>query len=120
NHFTRQVTGPSLAKAVSLYHEAIEKSPNDARAWAGLAKAHASRAFYGHADVNEGHRLARQAGERARALDGGLMDAHLVMGWILASLEFRWKESMESLRRAVALAPGASEPLWTIGVYLGA
>ncbi len=120
NHFVRQTTGPSLAKAVSLYHEAIALSPEDARAWAGLAKAHAFQAFYGHADVIESRHLARQAAERALSLDDGLPEAHLAMGAISASLEFRWKESMESLRRAVALAPGASEPMWTMGAYLGA
>jgi serine/threonine protein kinase/Tfp pilus assembly protein PilF len=120
NHLTRQSTGVSLAKAVSLYHQAIEKSPSDARSWAGLARAHALQAFYGHADLNEAHHLARQAAEKALALDDGLADAHLVMGWILASLEFRWNESMESLRRAVALAPGASDALCTMGVYSAA
>jgi len=119
NHLTRQNTQASVAKAESLYQEAIDKSPGDPRAWAGLAKAHVYDAFFGYRGLDESHRLARQAAERALALDDGLAEAHLVMGLVLASLEYRWKESTEHVRRAIALAPGASEPLWTMGVYLG-
>ena len=119
NHLTRQNTEASLAKAVSLYREALERTPNDARAWAGLAKAHTAQALYGHGEMVENHRRGREAAERALALDDGLSDAHVVMGLILSSLEYRFKEGMDHVRRAVELAPGASQPLWTMGIYLG-
>ncbi len=117
NHLIRQNSEPAYTKAVALCRQAIEKCPDDARAWAAMAKAHVFAAFYGYADTFESHRAARRAAERALALDGGLSEAHLVMTWILGSLEFRWKDCLESARRAMALAPGASEPLWTVGVY---
>jgi serine/threonine protein kinase/tetratricopeptide (TPR) repeat protein len=120
NHFVLQNTGPALARAVSLYREAIDKSPDDPLAWAGLARAYAFQAFYGHADVNESHKSARQAVERALTIDENLADAHEVMGTILASLEFRWKEASEALRKARMLAPGASGPMVTMSIYEGA
>ena len=120
NHFGRQNTKASLEKAVALYHEVLAKTPEDARAWSGLARALMNQSFYGHRDSEEGRRLAREAVERALALDDRLADAHLSMGVVLGSIEFRWKEAMEYVRRAMALAPGASEPTWTMGVYLAA
>ena len=120
NHFVRQNTGPALERAVLLYRQAIDKNPDAAAAWAGLARAHAFQAFYGHAELNESHKKAREAAERALALDDRLADAHDVMAMIFASLEFRWKESMESIRRARLLAPGASSPMVTMSVYEGA
>ncbi len=117
NHFVLENTGPALARAVLLYRAAIEKCPEDARAWAGLARAHAYQAFYGHAELNESHRSARQAAERALALDDGQADAHDVMGMILASLEFRLQEGLEEVHKARALAPGASGPMVSMAVY---
>ena len=43
-----------------------------------------------------------------------------VPGMILASLEYRRRESTESLQRASALAPGSSEALSLMAVYAGA
>jgi serine/threonine protein kinase/tetratricopeptide (TPR) repeat protein len=120
NHFVQQNTGPAVARAISLYREAINKSPDDAQAWAGLARAHVHQAFYGYDDLKESHRKAREAVERALALDDRLADAHEVMGMILASLEYRWKEAVEAIRRARTLAPGASGPMATLAVYLAA
>ena len=119
NHFVQHNTGPALARAVLLYREAIDKSPDSATAWAGLARAHAFQAFYGHAELNESHKKAREAAERALALDDQLADAHEVMGLILASLEFRWKEAKEAIRTARTLAPGASSPMVSMAVYEG-
>ena len=117
NHFVFEGTGPALARAVLLYKTAIERCPDDTRAWAGLARAHAYQAFFGHADLNESHRSARQAAERALALDDGNADAHDVMGMILFSLEFRLREGLEEVRRARALAPGAGGPMITLANY---
>src|SRR5207302_740738 len=98
---------------------AIERCPEDARAWAGLARAHVFQAFYGHAELGEAHRAGRQACERALALDDGLADAHDVMGMVLGSLEFRLSDATAEIQRARALAPGASSPLVTMGIYEG-
>ena len=117
NHFVLQNTEPALARAEQLYRQVIDQGPGDARAWSGLARVYAYQAFYGHADVGESRRRARAAAERAVALDDGLADAHEMMGMILASLEFRWEEAMEELRRARMLAPGASSPMLTTAIY---
>ena len=41
-HFTNQQTERSLEKAVALYREALARAPENARAWAGLARAYTS------------------------------------------------------------------------------
>src|SRR5262245_53737506 len=117
NHFVRQNTGPALARAVALYQKAIEASPESAPAWAGLALAYEYEAAYGHADVAESVRHARAAAKRALAIDGRLAEAHLAMGILLASFECRYLEGMESVRRAVTLAPGASVAIAMLSFY---
>jgi len=119
-HFARQLTGPSLTRAASLFDEAIARCPDDARGWAGRARVLVSQAFYGHAEVQSARVQAIEAAERAIALDDTLVDGHLARGVTLCSLEYRWKEGMESLQRALELAPAEPEPLSTNGVYLAA
>jgi len=117
NHFVRQNTSAALARAVTLYQRAIETSPRSAPAWAGLALAHEFQAGYGHADVPQSVRNAKAAAEQALALDDRLAEAHLAMGILLASFEFRYREGMESVRRAVELAPGASTAIGMLSFY---
>ena len=119
NYFARQNSAPAIARAVSLYREALEKSPDSAAAWAGLAIAHAYEAGYGHADTMKSARSGKAAAERALALDPHLPEAHAAMGVILASFEFRFREGMDSLRRAVALAPSAVIPVTMMSFYEG-
>jgi len=119
NHFVRQNTAPGFSRAVSLYREALEKSPDSAPAWAGLAYAYLYAAAYGHASIDECLPNAREAVERALAIDDRLADAHTNRGVLLASFEFRFREGMESIRRAVELAPGASSSIVMLSFYEG-
>jgi serine/threonine protein kinase/tetratricopeptide (TPR) repeat protein len=116
NHLTNQQTGVSLEKAVSLYREALARAPEDARAWAGLARAYTSQASQGFADNLEGYRSAREAVEKALALDDRLPEAHENLGFILAAFEFRFAEADAALRRARELAPGDGRILATSAI----
>ncbi len=120
NYFVEKNTEASVTRAVQLYREAIQENPEDARAWAGLALAHLYQAFFGYAELEESHRLANEAVDRALALDDGLARAHHVKGMVLSSIEFRWKEGIAELTRARELAPNASAPLAALAVYQGA
>ena len=119
NQLVWQNAKEANAKAVALYREALEKSPEDARAWAGLASAYLYAAAYGHLPMNESLPGARRAVERALALDENLAETHTAKGILLASFEFRYREGMESVRRAVALAPSASGPMVLMSFYEG-
>ena len=119
NHFFQQNTGPALAKAVSLYQEAIEKDPDDASAWAGLAKTHAFQSGFGNAPTAETQALALAEAKRAIELDDHLAEGHSVMGLLLGFTRFRWDEAIGEIRRALAISPSASEPMMTMSQYLG-
>jgi Tfp pilus assembly protein PilF len=54
----------------------------------------------------EGHRLAREAVERALALNPNLAEAHAQMGRIKRQVDFDWAGADTSFQRAIALEPG--------------
>jgi tetratricopeptide (TPR) repeat protein len=58
--------------------------------------------------------------DRALELDDKLAAAHEAKGVILASYDFRFREGVEEVRKAVSLAPGASGPMITLSLYEGA
>jgi hypothetical protein len=54
----------------------------------------------------EGQRLAREADERALALDPNLPQAHAQMGRIKRQLGLNWAGADASIQRAISLEPG--------------
>jgi serine/threonine protein kinase/Tfp pilus assembly protein PilF len=103
-YFFARYDQEDVDKAISCYEQAVRLDPNYALAWASLAEARSFRATsYGPID---GFRMARQAAERALALDANLAEAHAMMGWIKREYEWDWAGAGTSFQRALALAPG--------------
>ncbi len=104
-YFAERFTKEDLAKAIGYYRRAIERRPDYAAAWAGLARAHATEAAYGWAGVDEGFAHAREAAMRAIALDEHLAEAHAVLGRIRHVYEHDAAGAEAAYRRALELAP---------------
>jgi len=116
NGLLAQQSESSLSQAVTLYQQAIEAAPDDARAWAGLARAYSSQASQGFADVLDGYRAARKAVDRALELDPVLAHAHESLGFMLSAFEYRWNDAARACRRAYELAPNDSRVLATTAI----
>jgi adenylate cyclase len=95
-----------LERAVEYFRRSRERHPEYAPAWAGLSRAYADQAGSGFAPVADGFRRAREAAEKALALDPQLADAHLAMGWIQRSYDWDWVAADASHRTALDLEPG--------------
>ncbi|MGH9492554.1 MAG: protein kinase domain-containing protein [Terriglobales bacterium] len=96
----------NLEKAVDYFQQAIKLDPGYAPAWVGLARAQARQAGGGYAPAEEGYQKAREATERALALDPNLAEAHAAMGSIKTVYDWDWVGADASFRRALALEPG--------------
>ncbi len=106
NYFASRITKDGLEKAKLLYQQALEIDPNEAKAWAGLARVAATQGGYGYADVERSLREGKAAGLKALALDETLAEAHDIMGWISMAYDFDWPTAGKYFRRAYELAPG--------------
>lgn len=107
-YFHRPFTKERLEKAVSYYREAIRLDPKYAPAWAGLAQAHSAQAGFAYIPSRQGFRKARDAAERALALDPNLAEAHAALGSIKRTYDWDWAGADASYQRALALEPGNS------------
>jgi tetratricopeptide (TPR) repeat protein len=75
-------------------------------AWVGLSRVRNWQANVDFIPSEAGHRLAREAAERALALNPNLAEAHTQMGRIKAQVDFDWAGADASYQRAIALKPG--------------
>src|SRR5712692_17915 len=104
-----------LHKSIEAYLQAIEKDPNYALAYAGLASAYALLGQVPYDDISptEAKPKAREAAERALQLDPQLGEAHSVLANVSFSYDWNFDAAEHEFQRALAL--GQNDPtahLW--------
>jgi tetratricopeptide (TPR) repeat protein len=108
-YFFQRNTDKDTDMAANYYERATQLDPSYALAWAGLSRARKWQAVRGLIPKEEGYRVAREADERALALDPNLAAAHAQMGRIKQQVDFDWTGADASFQRAAALEPGNPE-----------
>src|SRR6266478_1285725 len=76
--------------AAKYFERATQLDPSYALAWVGLSRARKWQAAIGLIPKEEGYRVAREAVERALALNPNLAAAHTQMGRIKQQVDFDW------------------------------
>ena len=111
-------------QARAAFEHAVELDPEFALAWAGLAQTHVWDCMYategGQKEFNEHLAAARDAVERALALEPDLPDALFPKATIETNFDYNWKGAAETLRKALALAPQDPALLMWAGNLAGA
>ena len=105
-YFQGRYQGKDPDVAAKYFERATQLDPNYALAWVWLSAARFRQADDGRLPAEEGKRLAREAAERALALDPNLADANNQMGELKQSLDFDWVGGEAYMQRAIALEPG--------------
>ena len=98
-------TGESLKQAVEFYQQAIEKDPNYALAYSGLAETYVLFSSYDVAPANDSMPQAKAAALRALEIDDSLAEAHTALGFYLSNYEWDRAGSEKEYRRAIELKP---------------
>ena len=97
-------TGQNLKKALSYFQQAVEKDPNYALAYTGIADSCALIPVYGAGTPKDYYPRAKAAAEKALQLDDTLAEAHTSM----ANVFFRYLElgkSVSEFERSIQLNP---------------
>jgi TolB-like protein/Tfp pilus assembly protein PilF len=101
-------TGADLKQAVEFYNLAIEKDPNYALAYSGLAETYGLFSSYDVAPANDSMPQAKAAALRALEIDDSLAEAHTALGFYLSNYEWDRAGSEKEYRRAIELKPNYS------------
>jgi TolB-like protein len=100
--------GPSLLRAVALYERALDRDPDFAAAYAGLAEAYALLPWYALGDWHESLATAEESARRALILDSASARAHVALANIRRDV-WDWTGADEHYLRAIELAPNDAE-----------
>ena len=93
----------SLEKAIGYFQQAIDKDPNYALAYAGLADAY-HELSYSH-PPREVMPKAREAATKALALDDSVAEAHASLGWVKWTYDWDWIGAEKEFQRSMDLSP---------------
>jgi TolB-like protein/Flp pilus assembly protein TadD len=106
----RQYTQAGLAQSIVLYQRALAIDPTYTAAWNGLAGGYGNQAFLGHGprSADENFKLAREAANKALAIDPDFAPAHALLGWIALRYDDDLPAAARHLTHALALAPADS------------
>jgi TolB-like protein/Tfp pilus assembly protein PilF len=105
-YFWNRRTKDALEKAIGYFKQAIEKDPDYASAYFGLADAYGILHHYGLIPFEEAYPNARKAVLRALELDDSLAGAHTSMAEIKRTFENDPEGAEREFRRAIDLNPG--------------
>lgn len=94
----------SLEKAKGYFQQAIDRDPNYAMAYAGLASYYYVVPDYSPIANSEALPKSKAAAEKALQLDDTLADAHAILGGVYNAW-FEWGKSEAEFRRALDLNP---------------
>ncbi|CAN5323605.1 hypothetical protein BH20ACI2_BH20ACI2_11450 [soil metagenome] len=98
-------TGEALKQAAGYYQQAIEKDPNYALAYSGLAETYVLFSSYDVAAARDSMPQAKAAAMRALAIDDSLAEAHTALGFYLSFYEWDRLGAEKEYRRAIELNP---------------
>jgi serine/threonine protein kinase/Tfp pilus assembly protein PilF len=107
-HYTSQFTREGLAKGVDYFNQAIAIDPNYGLAYNGLAYNYINQDGW-YLPPHEAGPKAKQAAEKALAVDPNDADAHLALAIESQWYEWNWPVAEREFKRAIELNPNDAE-----------
>ncbi len=100
-------------KAVDFFRQAIERDPNYALAYSGVADTYSLFEAYGDFKAADYMPRAKQAAVKALELDPDLAEAHASFGKVTLYWDYDWTGAEKAFKRAIELDPKyATARLW--------
>ena len=98
-------TAEGLKKAIDFFHQAIEKDPSYALAYAGIADSYNLLSAYGVLPPKESVAVAKQAATRALELDPDVAEGLEAMAHVKMLYDWDWAGAEALFQRAIHLNP---------------
>ncbi len=113
-------TGEGMNKGVEYFQQAIEKDPNYALAYAGLADSYAMLGAYGLLRPETAYPRARTAATKAIELDDTLAEPHTSLLAVKLDYDWDWPGAEAEFQRSVQLNPAYPIAHHWYAMYLAA
>jgi TolB-like protein/DNA-binding winged helix-turn-helix (wHTH) protein/tetratricopeptide (TPR) repeat protein len=117
HHHMRKRTSEGLGNALKFFQRAVEKDPNYASAYAGLADVYDLMSGYLLLAPREAYPKARAAAIDALKIDDRLSEAHIALAKIAARYDFDWEEARKEFLKGIELNPNYAQGHSWYGLY---
>jgi TolB-like protein/Flp pilus assembly protein TadD len=117
-YFWNQRNGDAIENSLTFLKQAIDKDPNYALAYSGVADSYILLGLFGIVPLKEAFANARSAAEKSLELDPQLAEAHTSLGAIKWLYDWDWAEADQQFRHAVEINPNSAAVHHWYGLYL--
>jgi DNA-binding winged helix-turn-helix (wHTH) protein/Tfp pilus assembly protein PilF/TolB-like protein len=104
-YHARQRNPDSLRASVKEYQQALDRDPQFAKAYAGLADAHFALGSYVIVDSRSSYAKSESYAAKALELAPNLAEAHAILGYMYFRNDWRFADGEQEMRHAIALEP---------------
>jgi TolB-like protein/Flp pilus assembly protein TadD/predicted Ser/Thr protein kinase len=104
-YYWNKRTEEDIRKAIGYFQQAINKDPNYALAYAGLADSYLVLSLYSSASWQDTYRQAKAAATKALEIDDSLAEAHATLASTRAGEQWDLAGALTELARAIQLNP---------------
>jgi len=104
-YYLRKFTDEGRIKSLDYLQKAIEKDPNFALGYAGLADSYSNLALFGQMPPKEAWQKSEEAAVKALAIDDGLGEAHCSLAVVKMRHDWNWAGAEREFKRAIELNP---------------
>lgn len=118
--YQANMAAEGVLKGLTSYQEAIDKDPNYASAYAGLADTYSAMAFMGLGNPSENFSKAKTAASKALELDNSLAEVHVAFANILFNHDWDWNAAEREYKKAIELNDNLAEAHHWYSEYLQA
>jgi serine/threonine protein kinase/Tfp pilus assembly protein PilF len=107
-------------KGLMYFQQALEKDPDYALAYLGIASCYTTLGFFGLLPPKEAYPKAKSAVNKALEIDNTLSEAHDSLAWIKTNFDWDWEGAEREFRRALELNPGSATAHMRYATFLSA
>jgi Tfp pilus assembly protein PilF len=118
-YFLNKSNEQDFRKAIEYFESALQKDPNYAAAYAGVADAYAQLGSFGLLEMKHSYEHAKEAIEKALERDDKLAEAHASLGYIQTNYYWNWSEAENQFKQAINLNPNYAMAHNWYSQYLG-
>jgi TolB-like protein/Tfp pilus assembly protein PilF len=104
-YFWNKRTSDGIKQAIEYFQQSVERDPNFALGYVGLADSYIGLTFYNFAAPHETMPKAKESAIKALALDNTLAEAHTSLAHVLMNYDWNWSEAEKEFKRSIELKP---------------
>jgi len=102
-YFLRMYTAQGFQEAIKYFEQTLQKDPNYALAYYGLAEVFYAISYWANVPPHEAYPKAKEYAKKAIEIDTDIGEAHAALGLVYTFYDWNWKEAERELKRALEL-----------------